>query len=466
VEDFSMRLLSTILFGSLAAGLVGQQSASPFRPTNFGLVYQIPGMKEVAVKANVPFKGELKADFYYPAGHKTGDKLPVVVFCNGVGSRGPEGLKDWAIYKDWGRLLAAKGFLGVNYESSQDKTREDLADLMKFLASEKGAGLDADGSRMALWSCSANVGTALPYLMDASAAGIKCAVVYYGSAPVERFRENLPIQYVKAEFDGNFGIDELWRRAVQARAPWSLVLAKGLPHAFDAFENSDASRAMVAQTLEFLASHLQPLPPALPDTDARKVMSAFYGQQPLKALPILEKMHSENPTDREIRVRLLDCYERANQLEKAASVGDKLIKEDPKDAFSYSLLGKVFFKQKQYAQSAAASAKALELGMDSPMLRNGLGLAYLYMNENSKAIEVLEPLATRNTAFAIGHYNLACAYARTGQKEKALAALSKSIELGYTDWRAIEQDEDMKPLREEAGYKALIGRLKTALSGR
>src|SRR6185436_6081612 len=100
---------------------------------------------------------------------------------------------------------------------------------------------------------------------------------------------------------------------------------------------------------------------------------------------------------------------------KGLAIGQQLVQEQPKDPFIHAILGKIYFKQKKYRDAAISSARAMELGMDNPMLRNGLGISYLYLNENDKALQALEPFETRNIPFAIGHYNLACAYARKGQ---------------------------------------------------
>jgi tetratricopeptide (TPR) repeat protein len=59
----------------------------------------------------------------------------------------------------------------------------------------------------------------------------------------------------------------------------------------------------------------------------------------------------------------------------------------------------------------------------------------------------------------IGHwYNLACAQSRLGEKTEAIASLEKAVEHGWADFFHLERDEDLNPLREEAGYKALVGR--------
>ena len=57
-------------------------------------------------------------------------------------------------------------------------------------------------------------------------------------------------------------------------------------------------------------------------------------------------------------------------------------------------------------------------------------------------------------------YDLAGAYARLRNKSKAKMALSRAIELGFSDLARIEQNEDFAILRDDADYQKLIATLK------
>ena len=60
-------------------------------------------------------------------------------------------------------------------------------------------------------------------------------------------------------------------------------------------------------------------------------------------------------------------------------------------------------------------------------------------------------------------YELAVAYARVGSKSKAINALARAIENGFTDMAKIEQNQEFDPLRNEAGYKKLVTGLKKGM---
>ncbi|HZE62454.1 MAG TPA: hypothetical protein VE056_01175 [Pyrinomonadaceae bacterium] len=87
---------------------------------------------------------------------------------------------------------------------------------------------------------------------------------------------------------------------------------------------------------------------------------------------------------------------------------------------------------------------------------NGLGLAKNYTGAAEK-LEIAALLKPKNPRL---FYELAIAYARAGNKSKAISALGRAIENGFTDLAKIEQTQEFDPLRNETGYKKLVTGLK------
>ncbi len=56
-------------------------------------------------------------------------------------------------------------------------------------------------------------------------------------------------------------------------------------------------------------------------------------------------------------------------------------------------------------------------------------------------------------------YNRAAAYARKGDRKKALADLRHALERGWKDAAALEKDPDFETLRQEAGYQEIVRNL-------
>ncbi len=66
---------------------------------------------------------------------------------------------------------------------------------------------------------------------------------------------------------------------------------------------------------------------------------------------------------------------------------------------------------------------------------------------------------------AVPYYNLACALAKQGKSEDAIAALAKSIELGYNDAGHMKRDDDLASIREDKRFAALVEKAGKAVPG-
>ena len=54
------------------------------------------------------------------------------------------------------------------------------------------------------------------------------------------------------------------------------------------------------------------------------------------------------------------------------------------------------------------------------------------------------------------HYNLACRYALLKQPDQALGSLRKAVELGYRDFRFMEEDRDLDSIRKDPRFRQLV----------
>jgi dienelactone hydrolase len=92
------------------------------------------------------------------------------------------------------------------------------------------------------------------------------------------------------------------------------------------------------------------------------------------------------------------------------------------------------------------------------------GANNLYLQKNyaevAPQLEIAALLKPKNPRL---FYLLAVAYARVGNKNKAINALGRAIENGFTDLAKIEQNPEFDPLRNEAGYKKLVTGLKKGI---
>jgi dienelactone hydrolase len=175
---------------------------------------------------------------------------PALIFFNramGAERRG-------SLYEGWARAAASHDLVGVVPDLRDGSEARDFEALLRYLTSH-GAALGIDTAAIAVYAASGNVFTALPVLERAGLTGVKAAVIYYGTAPVTTFRHDLPLLWVRAGLDRpavNEEIAALASRAIAQNAPVTLLNHPTGYHGFELFNDDDATRAVIEQTLTFV----------------------------------------------------------------------------------------------------------------------------------------------------------------------------------------------------------------------
>lgn len=77
---------------------------------------------------------------------------------------------------------------------------------------------------------------------------------------------------------------------------------------------------------------------------------------------------------------------------------------------------------------------------------------------------VLVEIVRLNPQDSQSWYNLACVQARQGRKDDAMVSLLRAVREGFAEPDHAEADDDLKPLREDPGFKRLIERMRQASS--
>jgi len=80
------------------------------------------------------------------------------------------------------------------------------------------------------------------------------------------------------------------------------------------------------------------------------------------------------------------------------------------------------------------------------------------------ALEKAQLLVELSPDAGDSHYNLACAQARLGKTDDALASLNQAIEKGYSDLGHMKADEDLASLRDDKRFAELAQKLRDAES--
>ena len=465
-------LISLAVAGSAQDSRTPQRS--PLDATGWGVIYDIPETKQVSVKPGVTYfkdsRSELQIDIYSPPGAKATDKIPAVIFLNAIGDNPENKVRNWEIYKTWPRLVAAHGMVGISMDADGARIQDSLKAFFGFIERE-GAKHGIDPTRLGVYAASANTTQSIVYLMGSEAAkGIKAAALYYGSTPTVQtpIRRDLNVLFVLAEGDLAGGMGQasmpLWQRVAEARAPWTMVFASRLPHAFDAFEDSDESRRIVKQTIDFWATHLRPvIKPPWQLSEARAVVSAIYWNDADRAIPLIQKYLVSNPNDGDAYNSLGRMLAQKRLFDEAGTAYEKAMSLGVRHGGIYNGLGQTRLSQRRYAEAADLLNRAVELGARSSMTYGQLAFAQLGANKNEDAIRSYEQ------AFAAGippgpntrgvaYYNMACAYARLKQVDKAFEVLNKAVDEGFANRNTVQTDEDLAPLRGDARFNELLKR--------
>ena len=465
------RFAGLLLLAGLAAGRPAHADDS-LDVRKYGVVWRVPAMEKVEVRRELDFgDGEQRFDLYLPpAGSPARTKpLPILVFVNTTGAR----FQDWEIYRDWGRLAAAHGMAGVVYQSDPADGMRSLDRIAVHLRT-RASDLGLDATRLAIWACSANVSLALPWLQGHHAEpppAVAAAVLYYGSTPVPRLRTDLPVYFVLAGRDSpglKEGVKTLFAQAVAESAPWTMIEAPGLTHAFDALDEGVESQRAVKRTVDWLVDQLV-APPAAgpPPTPAREALTHTFGQEWPEA-------------ERALRARLTNrLLAEEERTATHAALGMVLMRGGQNAAAAVEIrrglegapadeegglrvnLGQALIETGEEAAGLAEIARGVAAGANAGFAYVRLGLPAMTRGDYPAAIRLWQaglaaepPLgsATRRTVL----YNLACAHARSGQPDAALARLEQAIDLGFANRASIAADPDFASIAEDPRFKALL----------
>ena len=222
------------------AAVVAQQAPYAFPPP-------APG---ITLSADVEY-GKVDAttlamDVYKPAGSSS--RRPALIFFN----RAAGADRKWDFYASWARTAASKGLVGIVPDI---RGGSEVADFKVLLAHLQQRGADYGIDSIAVYAASGNVSAALPALQDPSLTAVKAAVIYYGTGTVQQFRLDLPVLFVRAGLDRpalNEAIATLAGRAVTQNAPFTLLNYAGGHHGFEAVDNNETTRQVIADTLDFV----------------------------------------------------------------------------------------------------------------------------------------------------------------------------------------------------------------------
>jgi adenylate cyclase len=89
-------------------------------------------------------------------------------------------------------------------------------------------------------------------------------------------------------------------------------------------------------------------------------------------------------------------------------------------------------------------------------------LAYAYTSAGrlEEALAADRELVAREPLRADLHYDLGCSFALLGRGDDAFASLTRALDLGFDSLEILEADDDLRSLRADPRWSALLARLR------
>jgi tetratricopeptide (TPR) repeat protein len=95
-----------------------------------------------------------------------------------------------------------------------------------------------------------------------------------------------------------------------------------------------------------------------------------------------------------------------------------------------------------------------------------LGHSLTRLGRHKEALEVDKRIACLAPDDDVAHYNLACSYSNLGRLDEALAALARSVELGYDNVEYMMHDPDLENVRRDPRYQDIVDSISAGKSGK
>ena len=116
----------------------------------------------------------------------------------------------------------------------------------------------------------------------------------------------------------------------------------------------------------------------------------------------------------------------------------------------------VLFQSQDWTNAAIAYEAIVQKDAANFQAWHRLGSARLHLRQYQFAAEACAKAVALNTQNPFAKYNLACAYARLNNREKAFAALSELAATGFFQPEQISEDEDLASLRADARFEKIL----------
>jgi Flp pilus assembly protein TadD len=151
-----------------------------------------------------------------------------------------------------------------------------------------------------------------------------------------------------------------------------------------------------------------------------------------EAIPLLQRAVELDPKSKQGWNDLGLAYLRLGQFDEAAAAFQKQIAANPYDEHVYNYLGLTLQQQQKFPEAADAFKKQIEMNPLDPIAHAALGALFLEQHKYSEAVPELDKATVLAPDNAELEVSLGQALINTGEKDKALEAFEKGVEIAQT----------------------------------
>lgn len=178
-----------------------------------------------------------------------------------------------------------------------------------------------------------------------------------------------------------------------------------------------------------------------------------------EAIAEFQKAVDLDPKYAAAHLNLAYAYDRQGQVDMAIARYQKVIDLQPENLFAHNNLGVLYDKQGRYEEAIEAFEQALQIDpSDATALQN--------LENAKKSRGIVEERAERFTQARKevearpddprAAYELGRLHASFGEKDEALEWIAKALELGFDDFKFLEDDPALASLRDNPRFRDLM----------
>jgi adenylate cyclase len=203
--------------------------------------------------------------------------------------------------------------------------------------------------------------------------------------------------------------------------------------------------------------------------EARHALATVYVHQKRfnEAKRSFESIIRERPDFYEAFLWLGMVFDRTGEHDAAISCFVRASELKPYSEEPWVHLDMVYREMGNYASSDAARRKSLEIGIrklelnpDDTITRSRVANAYARLGEREKALAEVGKIRKSDPTDSHAHYNAACTLAALGEKSEMLQCLKLAFEGGKVFHGSITNDPDFNEYREDEDFRRLVGEFK------